>query len=66
MRLDRRPGQKEERYAQLLGGEVADAASSDDAADRPSRTTRSRSAWPHSRRKWPRFALRSPSSASER
>lgn len=25
-RLPRRPGQKEERYAQLLGGEVADAA----------------------------------------
>ena len=26
MRLDRRPGQKEERYAQLLGGEVEESA----------------------------------------
>jgi uncharacterized protein YceH (UPF0502 family) len=32
-RLDRRPGQKEERYAQLLGGEVEDAGWSD--APRP-------------------------------
>jgi uncharacterized protein len=27
VRLDRRPGQKEERYAQLLGGEIDEAAS---------------------------------------
>ena len=33
LRLERRPGQKEERYAQLLGGEVDDAASDD--APRP-------------------------------
>ena len=33
VRLDRRPGQKEERYAQLLGGEVDDSARSD--APRP-------------------------------
>ena len=29
VRLDRRPGQKEERYAQLLGGEIDDSAVSD-------------------------------------
>ena len=29
MRLDRRPGQKEERYAQLLGGEIDDSTVSD-------------------------------------
>ena len=29
VRLDRRPGQKEERYAQLLGGEVEDLGGSD-------------------------------------
>ena len=29
LRLERRPGQKEERYAQLFGGEVDDAASDD-------------------------------------
>ncbi len=29
VRLERRPGQKEERYAQLLGGEVADAIEQD-------------------------------------
>ena len=33
VRLDRRPGQKEERYAQLLGGEIDDSAVSD--APRP-------------------------------
>ena len=33
LRLERRPGQKEERYAQLLGGEVDDAAA--DGAPRP-------------------------------
>ena len=33
MRLDRRPGQKEERYAQLLGGEIEESAGSD--APRP-------------------------------
>jgi uncharacterized protein YceH (UPF0502 family) len=33
LRLERRPGQKEERYAQLLGGEVEDAAPDD--APRP-------------------------------
>jgi len=33
LRLERRPGQKEERYAQLFGGEVDDAASDD--APRP-------------------------------
>ena len=33
MRLDRRPGQKEERYAQLLGGEVDDLVGSE--APRP-------------------------------
>jgi uncharacterized protein YceH (UPF0502 family) len=33
VRLDRRPGQKEERYAQLLGGEVDGSAQSD--APRP-------------------------------
>jgi uncharacterized protein YceH (UPF0502 family) len=31
LRLERRPGQKEERYAQLLGGEVDDAAASETA-----------------------------------
>ena len=29
VRLERRPGQKEERYAQLLGGEVSDTMESD-------------------------------------
>ncbi len=29
VRLERRPGQKEERYAQLLGGEVADTMAND-------------------------------------
>jgi len=29
LRLDRRPGQKEERYAQLLGGEIDDAVADD-------------------------------------
>ena len=33
VRLERRPGQKEERYAQLLGGEVDDAVATD--APRP-------------------------------
>ena len=33
VRLDRRPGQKEERYAQLLGGEVDDSVADD--APRP-------------------------------
>ena len=33
VRLERRPGQKEERYAQLLGGEVDEAAPDD--APRP-------------------------------
>jgi hypothetical protein len=32
-RLGRRPGQKEERYAQLLGGEVGESVASD--ASRP-------------------------------
>ena len=43
VRLDRRPGQKEERYAQLLGGEVDDAAASEPAAGarpRPARGAR--------------------------
>jgi len=36
LRLDRRPGQKEERYAQLLGGEIeADAGAAGDEAPRP-------------------------------
>jgi len=39
MRLDRRPGQKEERYAQLLGGETDDPAAAvgvvDDGPARP-------------------------------
>jgi len=34
-RLERRPGQKEERYAQLLGGEVDDAAVDGSGAPRP-------------------------------
>jgi uncharacterized protein len=34
-RLPRRPGQKEERYAQLLGGEEADAARAETAASEP-------------------------------
>jgi uncharacterized protein len=34
-RLPRRPGQKEERYAQLLGGEEADAARAETAAGEP-------------------------------
>ena len=35
LRLERRPGQKEERYAQLLGGEVDDAAVDGSGAPRP-------------------------------
>jgi len=36
LRLDRRPGQKEERYGQLLGGEIeADAGAAGDEAPRP-------------------------------
>jgi uncharacterized protein len=34
-RLPRRPGQKEERYAQLLGGEEADAARAETAQSEP-------------------------------
>src|ERR687896_2183216 len=34
-RLPRRPGQKEERYAQLLGGEEADAARTETAGSAP-------------------------------
>jgi uncharacterized protein YceH (UPF0502 family) len=34
-RLPRRPGQKEERYAQLLGGEEADAARAETAPSEP-------------------------------
>ena len=47
VRLERRPGQKEERYAQLLGGEVdVSAASATEHAAACSPATRSRSASP--------------------
>ena|SRR6266536_6524080 len=40
VRLDRRAGQKEERYAQLLGGEAPDAAPAEAASDeQPDRLT---------------------------
>ncbi len=60
-RLPRRPGQKEERYAHLLGGDAPPAAEVFESTRRRRRRPASRSAFAFSRSRSPRSSARSTS-----